>query len=267
MNKEMHNLGVRLKCTCLVKVSCFLGILLGKTYSIHCKRYFSIVAESNIWPVKSWSPISNIHEQNHQCAVNMKWNAFGILHWASVDIITYYNTEPNPNIPKWMYLFQEYFIHDSLVSLHPLRLMHDHRDFSVHQGLPLVIGPSQQGSSQSNPSQLKHWGDLSPAAILMLSLLEPMISCQSSGSERLHSYGWRYRAERGGSSTNNAGMMVISLSCWNQQTLPLQFFLKQDPDSEKCQYSKAQTEGVSHKECVCMCECERAIERERAGDS
>lgn len=54
-------------------------------------------------------------------------------------------------------------------------------------------------------------------------------------------------------------MLLKSLSCWNQQTLPLPFFLKQVPDSEKCPYSQAQTEGLNLKECVCV--------RERAGDS
>lgn len=116
MNKEIYNLGVGMKFICLVKVSCFLGILLGKTYSIDCKRQFSIVAESNIWPVKSWSPKSHIHEQNHQCAVNMKWNAFRILHWASVDINTYYNTEPNPNIPK-LIIFVPGILHSWLIHL------------------------------------------------------------------------------------------------------------------------------------------------------
>lgn len=46
--------------------------------------------------------------------------------------------------------------------------------------------------------------------------------------------------------------MFKSLSCWNQQTLPLVFFLKQVPDSEKCPYSQAQTEGPSVKERGCV---------------
>lgn len=44
--------------------------------------------------------------------------------------------------------------------------------------------------------------------------------------------------------------MFKSLSCWNQQTSPLSFFfpfLKQDPDSEKCPRSRAQSEEMKQK--------------------
>lgn len=52
--------------------------------------------------------------------------------------------------------------------------------------------------------------------------------------------------------------MFKPLSCWNQQSLPSLFFLKEVRDSEKCPYSQAQTEGLNLKEgFLCV----------RAGDS
>lgn len=61
--------------------------------------------------------------------------------------------------------------------------------------------------------------------------------------------------------------MFKSPSCWNQQSSPLLFFLKEVRDSEKCPVSQAQTEGLNLKEGFCVWEDSNRECRQRTQDT